>query len=135
MEEMEGKLTREEIVATLELFRSGDICDQAFREALIDTFLVAAYVYDNGTVKIVFNLGGKKESVVLPFDIEDVDFSDTSIINPQLHQTLLYEHFGSPVVMIADYFVVVKHFESILPRMQKEPSPDYYQERVLAFIQ
>lgn len=109
-EEVEEILSREEIIIILKMFQSGDLHDEAFREALIDTFLVAAYVYDNGTVKIVFNLGGKKESVVLPFDIEDVDFSDTSIINPQLHQTLLYEHFGSPVVMIADYFVFVKHF-------------------------
>ena len=112
MEEMEGKLTREEIVATLELFRDGDLCDQAFREALIDTFLVAAYVYDD-RVKIVFNLGGEKDSALIPFDIEDASLSDTCITDLQLHQTLLYEHFGTFVVMIDGLFVFEKKFKDI----------------------
>ena len=103
-EETSDVLTREEIIATLQLFRDGDLCDAEFREALIDTFLVRAYVYDD-EVKIIFNLGGKAESASLPFDIEDVEFSDTSTESCRLHQTLLYEHFGSPVVMIGDLFV------------------------------
>ena len=84
-EESQDVLTREEIVATMELFKDGDIANEAFREALIDTFLVAAYVYDDH-VKIVFNLGGKSEDTVLPFDIEDVVFSDTCIEDCKLHQ-------------------------------------------------
>ncbi len=83
--EVDARLTREEIIATLELFKDGDICDTAFREAMFDTFLVAAYVYDD-TVKIVFNLGGKSEHTTLPFDIEDISLSDTCITEPQLHQ-------------------------------------------------
>ena len=108
-EESEAAFTREEIIGWLRLMRNGDLCNQTFREALIDTFLVAAYVYDD-EVKIVFNLGGKQENTTLPFDIEDVEFSDTSITNPRLHQTLLYEHFGVTVVMIQDLFVFVKKF-------------------------
>lgn len=106
-EETEEPLSREEIMAMLRLMRNGDIQDEAFREALIDTFLVAAYVYDDNC-KIVFNLGGKQESSTLPFDIEDVDFSDTSITGCKLHQTLLYEHFGVNVVMVGDMFVFEK---------------------------
>lgn len=111
-EEAADKLTREEIIATLELFKSGDIHDQAFREAMIDTFLVAAYVYDDHC-KIVFNLGGTKKSSTLPFNIEDVTFSDTSIISPTLHQSTLYEHFGLTVIMIGDHFVFSKRFKDI----------------------
>lgn len=66
--EAENALTREEIIATLEMFRDGDIHDPAYQEAMIDTFLVAAYVYDD-SVKIVFNLGGDKKDVSLPLDI------------------------------------------------------------------
>jgi DNA invertase Pin-like site-specific DNA recombinase len=106
-EETEEPLTREEIMAMLRLMRNGDLCDEAFREALIDTFLVAAYVYDDHC-KIIFNLGGKHENTEIPFDIEDVDFSDTSIKGCKLHQTLLYEHFGVTVVMIGDLFVFEK---------------------------
>lgn len=73
-EEAEEALTREEIIATLELFQHGDVNDKDYQEALIDTFLVAAYVYDD-KVKFVFNLGGKKKNYTVPFDIEDIDLS------------------------------------------------------------
>lgn len=106
-EETEGALSREEIMAMLRLMRNGDLCDESFREALIDTFLVAAYVYDD-RCKIVFNLGGKQENSVLPFDIDAVEFSDTSIKDYMLHQALLYEHFGVTVVMVGDLFVFEK---------------------------
>lgn len=111
-EESEEVLSREEIIATLQLFQNGDICDVEFREALIDTFLVAAYVYDD-KVKIVFNLGGKSESSILPFDIEDVQFSDTSPENCRLHQFTLYEHFGANVTMVGDMFVFQKRLRDI----------------------
>ena len=72
-EEMADKLTREEIVATLQLYQSGDINDQSFREALFDTFLVATYVYDD-SAKIVFNLGGTKESTTIPLNTPNPPF-------------------------------------------------------------
>ena len=111
-EETEEALTREEIMAMLRLMRNGDIEEESFREALIDTFLVAAYVYDD-TVKIIFNLGGKKENAVLPFNIEDVELSDTCIKDCQLHHILLYEHFGVTVVMIGDLFAFEMNFKDI----------------------
>ena len=72
--EAEEALTMEEIIATLELFQHGDVNDKDYQEALIDTFLVAAYVYDD-RVKFVFNLGGSKKHIELPFSIDDVDLS------------------------------------------------------------
>lgn len=72
--EAEEALTMEEIIATLELFQHGDVTDKDYQEALIDTFLVAAYVYDD-RVKFVFNLGGSKKHIELPFSIDDVDLS------------------------------------------------------------
>ena len=72
------RLSREEIIATLELFQHGDVSDKNYQEALIDTFLVAAYVYDDH-IKFVFNLGGNKEHLTLPFDIDDIDLSGVRI--------------------------------------------------------
>lgn len=69
-EEMEEQLTKEEIIAALSLFQEGTVDDRGYREALFDTFLVAAYVYDD-TIKVVFNLAGQKKDTVLSFDIED----------------------------------------------------------------
>ena len=111
-EEAHEPLTREEIMAMLRLMRNGDICDESFREALIDTFLVAAYVYDDHC-KIVFNLGGKQKSSILPFNIEDIELSDASITDCKLHQTSLYEHFGTQVVMVEGFFAFQKRFKDI----------------------
>lgn len=76
--EAEEALTREEIIATLEMFQHGDVNDKNYQEALIDTFLVAAYVYDD-RVKFIFNLGGSKKDVDIPFNIDDVDLSEVRI--------------------------------------------------------
>lgn len=103
-EEADEQLTREEIIAMLELYQNGDVTSKDYQEALIDTFLVAAYVYDS-TVRIVFNLSGKTKDVVIPFNIDDISFSDTGIATPQLHQTPLYEQFGNIVIMVDELFV------------------------------
>ena len=76
--EAEEALTQEEIIATLELFQHGDVNDKDYQEALIDTFLVAAYVYDD-RVKFVFNLSGTKKESTLPFNIDDIPLSGVRI--------------------------------------------------------
>lgn len=74
----EETLTLEEIVATLKLFQNGDLNDKEYQEALIDTFLVAAYVYDD-RIKFIFNLGGGKKDAEIPFSIDDVELSGVRI--------------------------------------------------------
>ena len=76
-EQAEQKLTREEIIATLELFCEGDINDKTYQEALIDTFLVAAYVYDDH-FRFIFNVGDKTQEHNIPVDIDSVP-DDTCI--------------------------------------------------------
>lgn len=103
-EEAAGKqLTRSEIVAALRLFQDGDVSCKDYQEALFDTFLVAAYVYNN-SLRVVFNLGDKRSSTDIPFDIDDVEFSDVRISTSSLHQLVLYEH-PLPTIMIGDLFV------------------------------
>lgn len=76
--EAEQALTLEEIIATLELFQHGDVSEKDYQEALIDTFLVAAYVYDD-RIKFVFNLGGSKTHTEIPFNIDEIDPSGVRI--------------------------------------------------------
>lgn len=76
--ESEEALTYEEIVAALELFQHGDVSDKDYQEALIDTFLVAAYVYDD-RVKFIFNLGGSTKDVNIPFTIDEINLSGVRI--------------------------------------------------------
>ena len=82
----ETQLTREEIIATLELFQHGDVTDKDYQEALIDTFLIAAYVYDD-QVRIVFDLTGTKTATDLPFNIDDIDDIDPTIAPSEVRIT------------------------------------------------
>ena len=84
-EEAEQGLTLEEMIAAMEIFKNGDVTDKSYQEALIDTFLVAAYVYDD-TVKFVFRIGDHDEDLTVPFDIDDVEFAETCITSATLHQ-------------------------------------------------
>lgn len=76
--EAEAQLTREDIITVLKMFQDGDVNSKDYQEALFDTFLVAAYIYDK-EVKFVFNLGGKKKKSKIPFNIDDVDLSSVCI--------------------------------------------------------
>ncbi len=93
--------TREELIAALKLFQEGDVDDKAYQEALIDTFLIAAYVYDDN-LRIVFNLGSQKRSEVeIPFDIDTVSPSGTDgvlLSSPSVH------HIGASFVSLAPTF-------------------------------
>lgn len=104
LEDAKNQPTREDIITTLKLFQDGDVKDKQYQEAIIDTFLVAAYLYDD-EMKIVFNLGGKSKEVKLPFEIDDVPLDGVRISAPSLHHFFLYEPFSSVVVMIGDLFV------------------------------
>ena len=73
-EDSAALMSREEVIASLKIFQGGDILDKDFQQALIDAWLVRAYVYDDH-LKIVFNLGDNV-TADLPFDIDAVDFTE-----------------------------------------------------------
>lgn len=108
-------LSREEIIATLELFQGGDLEDKAYQEALFDTFLVRAYIYDD-TVKIVFNLGSDTKETTFPFDIDEIPLSDTCISTPRLHHRTLYEHNGTAVIAVNGFYVFAANIRKRCPQ-------------------
>lgn len=63
-------IDRDELVATLILYRDGDIHDKEFERELFRTFLKAVYLYDDDRLKIVFGFTDTN-----PEDVE-VAFSD-----------------------------------------------------------
>ena len=83
-EAAEDQITREDIISTLECFKDGDISDKDYQEALIDTFLVAAYMYDD-KIRFVFNLGGTKKVNDIPFDIDSIENPSVRNSTPGLH--------------------------------------------------
>ena len=49
----------------MEKFRGGDVDDQAYRAFLVDTFLNAAYLYDDNKLVLVLNYTGERSRVTL----------------------------------------------------------------------
>lgn len=64
---------RDDLVASLEMFRSGDIYDKDFTAELFRTFLVAVYLYDDNRLRIVFNFTGNHKTVDFPLPEEPED--------------------------------------------------------------
>lgn len=111
VQETADDISRPEIVAALKMFQEGNVEDKSYQEALIDTFLIRVYVYDD-KLKFIFNLGGKEKPTEIPFDIDSIAEEEASITDTSLHQIALYEHFGHPVIMIGDMFVGTIAIES-----------------------
>lgn len=95
----EISITRDMILSFLEALRDGDVSDRKYQEMLIDAFLVRAYVFDDGRLKLIFNYTknhGKKTISLEAFDDDPVHLSSS-----ELHLT----GHRRTVRMIDGYFV------------------------------
>ena len=64
--------------------------DKKYQAGLFDTFLVAAYLYDDNRVKIVFSFAGDKNTIEIP--LEDViDSIDDEASCVRLSSTLSHQ--------------------------------------------
>lgn len=61
----EPDLERDQVIYFLERFRDGDINDEMYRAFLIDTFLNAAYLYDDNRLILCLNYSGENSKVTL----------------------------------------------------------------------
>lgn len=57
--------TRDDIIALLTMYQNGNPDNKDYQQALIDTFLRAAYVYDDH-LDLVFTIGDKNKTVTIP---------------------------------------------------------------------
>ena len=64
--------SREDIISGLSEFRYGDVRDKKYLTKLFDTFLIAAYLYDD-ELKIVFTFSSKSKPTTLPFDVSKLN--------------------------------------------------------------
>ena len=68
--------------------------DKKYQAGLFDTFLVAAYLYDDNRVKIVFSFAGDKNTIEIP--LEDViDSIDDEASCVRLSSTLSHHQEGT----------------------------------------
>jgi len=70
------ELERDHVVWFLERFRDGDQRDPEWRIFLVETFLQAAYLYDDGRLLLQLNYGGPNNTVSLELAEQVVDEGD-----------------------------------------------------------
>ncbi|MBP0983032.1 MAG: recombinase family protein [Oscillospiraceae bacterium] len=84
-------VTKEQIIGWLDSFRDGDINDKDFQKRLFDSFLRAVYLYDDGRVRVLFNLYGREDGEV----DTSLMLSDTSAV-AQASECSYKDFCGSP---------------------------------------
>lgn len=72
----EPELDRKSVVWFLERFRTADMTDISWRIYIIETFLQAAYLYDDGRLLLHLNMGGDNNKVTLQLAEEAVACGD-----------------------------------------------------------
>ncbi len=70
------EVKREDVIAWVESFRDGDIESKEYQALLFDTFLVAVYLYDDGHIKIVFDVSGGERTVDIDLLKDDAEAKD-----------------------------------------------------------
>ncbi len=104
------RYTQDEIVAWLDQFCKGDLMDEEFRRRIIDTFINAAFLYDDRVV-IFYNVKGTKQISYMEMrdamdDLADPGGSDTNSLSPP-----------KPSISEPPYFVFVNGlFGCVFPR-------------------
>jgi len=101
-------VSKDDIISWLETIRDGDVNDRNFQETMIDAFLIRAYLYDDGHLKLVFRYTKEPGELTVPLEIfegkEDseslADSSTKSFTTPHYVTQANYT-----VVMIKGYFV------------------------------
>ena len=88
-----NEITRDMIISYLETLREGDAEDKAFQQQLIDAFLVRAYLFDDGRLKLIFNCTKEHREVEISlekFSKEEggSDCSEVRLSSNHLHMTL-----------------------------------------------
>ena len=101
-------ITEEMILAYLASLRDGDIEDKALQEKLIDAFLIRAYVFDDGRLKLIFNCTKEHREVEISLEEfsrkeEGKEDSEVRLSSSQLHTTLSRRTFE--IYMVKGYFV------------------------------
>lgn len=103
-------VSRDDIISSIEAIKDGDIHSPAYRKRLFDAFLIAVFVYD-GELRIVFNLVGSKNTVVIPRNLSP-DGSEAQgdcvrISSVLSHQNRARRTQSPTIYMVGGVFVLV----------------------------
>ena len=62
------KIDRDDLIDELQIFRDMDVNNRSVQAELFKDFLVAAYLYDDNRLKLVFSFMGKEKNVEIPLE-------------------------------------------------------------------
>lgn len=110
-----GKLmTRDEIIAAIEIFREGDISDKHYQESLFDAFLVSVHVFSDGRFKLVATVGGSPRTLESPSNSTLSPASSASPASPHSPSgvrikgtTLHHLNLGEHQLIISNGFLMI----------------------------
>lgn len=88
------EIDRDDLIAGLQLFRTGDIKNKKFLAKLFNTFLIAVYLYDDNRLKIVFSFTGNHNSVEIPLELDN-DCPDSQIVSDETEVRMSHLECGS----------------------------------------
>ena len=115
------KINREDLIDELHILRSKDIHDREVQAELFKDFLVAAYIYDDNRLKLVFSFMGKDNSVEIPLetgedppDGEDSPDAKMFVLTPDCSTKKALYFAGSTVL-----FFLLKPMGAALLRLQR----------------
>lgn len=103
-------ITREDIMYWLTSFSEGDVNSKAFQKKLIDSFIVAVYLYDD-KIKIVFDYSGEKNKLEQSITLMDVDCDETVEGSLSLSEGVPLEAQANTIFMKKGVFVCVFYFD------------------------
>lgn len=75
------EVSRDRVLGWLESFRTGDNKDKEYQNILFKSFLKAAYLYDNGTLKVVFDPIQHNNTSEIVIDLENDGITNGGLTN------------------------------------------------------
>ena len=114
------KINREDLIDELHILRSKDIHDREVQAELFKDFLVAAYIYDDNRLKLVFSFMGKDNSVEIPLetgedppDGEDSPDAKMFVLTPDCSTNEEQNEHEVTIQMVGNVFVLFCEIPSV----------------------
>lgn len=112
------EVTKDKVIFWLESFRGSDVGSRKFQRVLFDTFLTAAYLFDD-ELRIVFDFTGMANELIIPLDKEKTDQAIDAAPGDNVLIESLMGHHQRPIRTEAVIFMVDSMFVLALPISEK----------------
>lgn len=100
-----NEITRDMIISYLETLREGDAEDKAFQQQLIDAFLVRAYLFDDGRLKLIFNCTKEHREVEISLEKFSKEEGGNDCSEVRLSSHHLHKKRGLPYAEASSFFI------------------------------